>query len=107
MFEIFPGNRISNDNLNAKNNNKNLIIKENNICKEKTKKITDDKLSNHEKLINYLKEINIKFTEEFELQQLIGSGSESFVYKTLIKKNKRLITSKMIKREKGQKINLK
>ena len=106
MFEIFPGNRISNDNLNAKHKNTNLIIKENNICQEETKKITDDKLANHEKLINYLKEINIKFTEEFELQQLIGSVSESFVYKTLIKKNKRLITSKMIKKEKGQKINL-
>ena len=106
MFEIFPNNRINNENLNNKNKNKDLEISEKNTSQESAKSITDDDLSNHEKLTYYLKENNIKFTEEFELQNLIGTGSESFVYKTLIKKNKRFITSKMIKREKGQKINL-
>lgn len=107
MFEIFPGNRINNENLNIKNINKDLGIKAKDVYQKENKALlTDDVLSNNEKLTNYLKENNIKFTEEFELQKLIGSGSESYVYKTLIKKNKRIITSKMIKREKGQKINL-
>ena len=106
MIEIFSGNRINKENLIIKKRNSNLEISEKNTSQESTKSITDDDLSNHEKLTNYLKENNIKFNEEFELQELMGTGSESFVYKTLIKKNKRFLTSKMIKREKGQKINL-
>lgn len=103
---MFERNNDNLHNVSAKNRISTLEIKKKSTYHEDTKKITDNVLSNQEKLTIYLKENNRKFIEEFELQKLIGAGSESFVYKTLIKKNKRLITSKMIKREKGEKINL-
>ena len=62
--------------------------------------------SNIEIMTSYLKGKNPKFVELFELKEFIGSGSESYVYKTIVKKNKRLLSSKIIKREKGEKINI-
>ena len=106
MAEIFIENRINNENINYKKGINILEIHKEKTYQEEKKRITDDDLSNLEKLTNYLKENNRKFSEEFELQKLIGVGSESFVYKTLVKKKKRLLTIKMIKREKWQKINL-
>ena len=60
MIEIFSGNRINKENLIIKKRNSNLEISEKNTSQESTKSITDDDLSNHEKLTNYLKENNIK-----------------------------------------------
>ena len=103
---MFPGNRMKNENLIYRKRYNNFEIQEEKSNQEINQRITDEDLSNHEKITNYLKEKNIKFIEEFELQELIGTGSESFVFKSLIKKNKRIICCKMIKKQKKQKDNL-
>ena len=55
----------------------------------------------------YINKYNKVFLEDFELLEKIGTGMESIVFKTLLKKNKRIVTTKIIFREKGEKMNLK
>ena len=57
-----------------------------------TKEILSDKNS----CTKLLENIGHSFAENFELIDLLGSGSESYVYKTKIKKNQRMIACKMI-----------
>ena len=71
------------------------------------KTIEEETFKNIEKLNEYIKIKNPKFLEDFELLNLLGTGSESYVYKAQItKKNNNLITAKMIKRVKGELINI-
>lgn len=68
----------------------------------KEKNIKEIELSNPTKLSNHLKERNNIFLENFELLELIGEGSESYVYKIKIKKNQKIVTCKIVKREMGK-----
>ena len=83
--------------------NQNIDIIENKSTEQDTNKsLTDYDISKPEELSNYFKEMNIKVLEDFELQELIGKGSESYVYKALYKKNKRTVACKIIQRENGK-----
>ena len=74
---------------------------------KKNVSITEEDFKNIEKLNEYIKIKNPKFSEDFELLNLIGTGSESYAFKAqLTKKNNNLITAKLIKRTKGQLINI-
>jgi hypothetical protein len=53
---------------------------------EANKSLTEEELSNPEKLKNYINKKNPKFLEAFELLNMIGSGSEACAYKVNIKK---------------------
>ena len=60
-------------------------------------------ISKKDSFIQSLKIKNPSFIEKFELQELLGSGSESFVYKTKVKKSQRIVACKMIyKKDKGK-----
>lgn len=50
-------------------------------------KITKDNLKNIKELTKICSKTS--FIEVFELEECVGSGSESYVYRTLIKKNKK------------------
>ena len=69
---------------------------------EANKSLTEEELSNPEKLKNYINKKNPKFLEEFELLNMIGSGSEACAYKVNIKKKNFAIISKMIRKEKKE-----
>ena len=64
------------------------------------KSLTEEELSNPEKLKNYINKKNQKFLETFELLNMIGSGSEACAYKVNIKRKNYTIISKMIRKEK-------
>ena len=55
---------------------------------------------------NYLNEMNSKILEKFEILDYIGSGSESKVFKVKEKKSNKMVTMKMINKQKGDKNNL-
>ena len=59
-----------------------------------------------EKKASLLKGIDPKILESFELQEFLGSGSESEVYKAYIKNSKRTVAMKMILLKKNQKKNI-
>ena len=59
-----------------------------------------------EKKSSLLKGIDPKILESFELQEFLGSGSESEVYKAYIKNSKRTVAMKMILLKKNQRINI-
>jgi serine/threonine protein kinase len=65
--------------------------------------ITKDELSSIDK---FEKVLNPEFLENFELEELVGYGSESYVYRTKIRRNKKVISMKMIIREKEEKKNI-
>ena len=67
-------------------------------------KITKDNLKNIKELTKICSKTS--FIEVFELEECVGSGSESYVYRTLIKKNKKKIISKIIYRKQGEKMNM-
>ena len=69
---------------------------------ETNKSLTEEELSNPEKLKNYINKKNQKFLETFELLNMIGSGSEACAYKVNIKKKNYAIISKMIRKEKRE-----
>lgn len=71
---------------------------------EKTnfKTITKNELSDINKFNTFLKP---DFLENFELKELVGYGSESYVYRAQIKRSKKIISMKMIIREKEEKRN--
>ena len=75
--------------------NKNYLIKE--ILNDKTEE---------EKFKNYIEEIFPKKFENFELKELIGKGSESLVYRGLIKNKKKEVALKMISRKKKESKNI-
>ena len=54
----------------------------------------------------YINKYNKEFSEDLELLEIVGTGSESNVFKTLIKSKKKLVITKIIFREKGEKINM-
>ena len=56
---------------------------------------------------NYLNEMNSKILEKFEILDYIGSGSESKVFKVKEKKSNKMVTMKMINKQKGDKNNIK
>ena len=90
--------------VQVENKSKDLKIETTNF-EEKTKcnTITKDELSSVEKLREFLKP---EFLENFELKELIGNGSESYVYRSKIKRNEKIISMKMIIREKEEKKNI-
>ena len=55
---------------------------------------------------NYLIKLNSKIFEKFEILDYIGSGSESKVFKVKEKKSNKMVTMKMINKQKGEKKNL-
>ena len=55
---------------------------------------------------NYLIKLNSKIFEKFEILDYIGSGSESKVFKVKEKKYNKMVTMKMINKQKGEKKNL-
>ena len=70
-------------------------------------RISKDIISEKNKLNKYLKDNNPFFAENLELQEMIGAGSESFVYKALCRKNKKVIVCKMIyKKEDEEEVNI-
>lgn len=71
-----------------------------------TQMLKNEDLFNPHNLTEYLKGKNIPFLENFELQDLVGKGRDSYVYRTLVKKNGRFICSKFSKREKIGKLNI-
>ena len=85
--------------------NKDVKIEANKNFEDKTNcnTITKDQLSS---IGNFEKVIKPEFLENFELQELVGYGSESYVYRTKIKRNKKIISMKMIIREKKEKRNI-
>ena len=60
---------------------------------------------NPEKFKNYLKTIKANILEIYELNEPIGSGCESIVYKGILKKNGKLFALKMILKENSKKKN--
>ena len=96
-------NRIFNDNV--------IIVKKGILKKDKRIKEHEESKSIEEntklyiaKLNNYFKEKNKKFSETFELQELIGSGSESHVFKAMLKNTKKIVCCKIIKKKNQKKI---
>ena len=83
-------------------NEKDIIADKGNIQINKESK--EHKLLYIAKLNNYLKEKNKQFSENFELLELVGSGSESDVYKTMFKKTKKIICCKIIRKKNQTKI---
>ena len=75
-------------------------ITEKKTDEEINKSLTEEELSNPEKLKNYINKKNPKFFEAFELLNMIGSGSEACAYKVNIKRKNYTIISKMIRKEK-------
>ena len=67
--------------------------------------IKKEDICHKEKLEKILQVNNKKFIECFELKEVIGSGSESYVYRAIIRKNKRNIACKIIKKRRNEKIN--
>jgi serine/threonine protein kinase len=65
--------------------------------------ITKDELSSIDK---FEKVLNPEFLENVELEELVGYGSESYVYRSKIRRNKKVISMKMIIREKEEKKNI-
>ena len=96
-------NKIYVDNGRAIKAGKNNIKIEKRM-KEQEEKIKKAKLLYIAKLNKYLEGKNRQFSEVFELQELIGSGSESHVYKALYKKTKKIICCKIIKKKNQAKI---
>ena len=90
--------------LDLKNDQYSRMIKKPPKRKESLDKL---ELKDPKKMTKYINENNKEFSENFELIDMVGSGVESIVFKTLLKKNKRIIAAKIIFREKGEKINLK
>lgn len=88
--------------VDAGNDNVEIVSKYN-----ESKKIKEEDLLNPLNLTNYLKGKNITIFEDFELQELIGKGRDSYVYRTLVKKNGRITCVKLSKREKCVKRNMK
>ena len=84
---------------------KDVKIEANKNIEEKTNcnTITKDQLSS---IDNFEKVIMPEFLENFELQELVGYGSESYVYRTKIKRNKKIISMKMIIRDNKEKRNI-
>ena len=77
---------------NKFSNKVNIIKKENNIKIE----ITKIDISNCEKLIKFIENINPKFLKIYEIVEYIGSGSESVVYKIIYKKTNKLCAIKFL-----------
>ena len=77
------------------------------LTNERTNKIiTQEVLNDVEKTKKYIKVKNPQFFQDFELVNLIGTGSEACAFKAKItKKNNSIITTKMIIRGKGESIN--
>ena len=80
---------------NKENHKGKIIYNKYNSIKE----ILNDK-TEEEKFKNYIKEIFQKKFENFELKELIGKGSESLVYRGLLKNKKKEFSLKMILRKK-------
>jgi serine/threonine protein kinase len=69
-------------------------------------KISKDIISETNKFNKYLRDINPVLAENFELQEMVGSGSESYVYKTIYKRNKKVIVCKMIYKQEEEDMNI-
>ena len=94
--------KIINDNNDNNENKDNHYEK---IIDNKDNEILYDK--NEEKDFGkYIEEIFQKKYENFELKELIGKGSESLVYRGIIKKNKKEVALKMISRKKKESKNI-
>jgi serine/threonine protein kinase len=87
------------------NDKKNLIHNNRRKCKLKDKRNTkynsnsdEDSqiLSNLEGVKKYIKQNNPELDDIFEFQEYIGSGAESNVYKTKLKKNGKTVANKII-----------
>ena len=63
-------------------------INEQNMSIETINRITKDDISNCDNLVKLLQRMSPNFLEKFEIKELIGSGSESVVFKVLNKINK-------------------
>ena len=92
--------------LNECDNIINNKINEQNMSIETTNRITKDDISNCDNLVKLLKKISPNFLEKFEIKGLIGSGSESVVFKILNKINKEAYAIKFILRENGENRNI-
>jgi len=88
---------------NKLNNNTEIDEKRNLM---EIKSITKQDLANKERFTKYLEEMNSKFLEQFELQEMVGSGSESYVYRTAIRKSKRIIASKILFKKDEEESNI-
>ena len=92
------------DNINFKKEEINLGKEKSGLEANKDKESID--LSNLKKLIDYIKDKNEYFLEMLELEELIGKGCESHVYRAKVKQHKRLISVKMINWAKNVKSNV-
>ena len=90
----------------VKEKEENIVENEDKTSQETKNESIKEQISTVEKATIFLKQENSKFIEDFELQEYIGIGSESYVYKTKIKKNKRILAAKLIVKDKKYDINL-
>jgi serine/threonine protein kinase len=90
--------RIVNDkrSLNQNNRRKNELKDERNTKSSSNNDDDSSNLSNLEGMKKYVKQNNPELDDIFEFQEYIGSGAESYVYKTIIKKNGKIVANKMI-----------
>jgi serine/threonine protein kinase len=85
------------------NDKKNLIHNNRRKYKHKDERTTkcscyndSPHLSNLEGMKKFIKQNNQELDDIFEFQEYIGSGAESYVYKTILKKNGKVVANKMI-----------
>ena len=102
-FKINSGKYFKNSEREREEDNKEI---EGKTTQETREKIIKDRFSNIKNAKSYISKINNRFNENFNIEECIGAGSESFVYKTKIKKNGRIIATKMIVRDIGEKANI-
>jgi len=97
--------RISNDKQNLIHNNriKYKLKEERNIKCNSYNDEDSPILSNLEGVKKYFKKNNPRLDDIFEFQEYIGSGAESYVYKTIIKKNGKKVATKIIVIKEGEK----
>ena len=84
-------------------NKKNLIHNNRRKYKHKDERTTNcssyndsPNLSNLEEMKKFIKQNNQELDDIFEFQEYIGSGAESYVYKTILKKIGKIVANKMI-----------
>ena len=84
-------------------NKKNLIHNNRRKYKHKDERTTNcssyndsPNLSNLEGMKKFIKQNNQELDDIFEFQEYIGSGAESYVYKTILKKIGKIVANKMI-----------